>query len=61
MDLMIHDFDYVVGLQGMWKVSLPNTAANPNAPVDYGLAILKHRGAALALSVRGHHRHFVLA
>ena len=49
MDLMIHDFDYARWVAGDVESVFAKkvTTANPNAPVDYGLAILKHRNGAL--------------
>lgn len=49
MDLMIHDFDYARWIAGEVESVFAKkvTTANPNAPVDYGLAILKHRNGAL--------------
>jgi predicted dehydrogenase len=49
MDLMIHDFDYARWVAGDVESVFAKkvTTANPNAPVDYGLAILKHRSGAL--------------
>ncbi len=49
MDLMIHDFDYARWIAGDVESVFAKkvTTANPNAPVDYGLAILKHRSGAL--------------
>lgn len=50
LDLMIHDFDYARWVAGeVESVFAKNiTAARPDAPVDYGLAILKHRGGAIS-------------
>jgi predicted dehydrogenase len=49
MDLMIHDFDYARWLAGEVETVFARkvTAADPEAPVDYGLAILRHRSGAL--------------
>jgi predicted dehydrogenase len=49
MDLMIHDFDYARWIAGDVESVFAKkvTTTNPNAPVDYGLAILKHRNGAL--------------
>ena len=49
MDLMIHDFDYARWIAGDVESVFAKkvTTTNPNAPVDYGLAILKHRSGAL--------------
>lgn len=49
MDLMIHDFDYARWIAGDVESVFAKkvTTVNPNAPVDYGLAILKHRSGAL--------------
>lgn len=50
MDLMIHDFDYARWIAGDVETVFAKkiTTANPNAPVDYGLAILKHRSGAIS-------------
>jgi predicted dehydrogenase len=50
MDLMIHDFDYARWIAGDVESVFAKkvTTANPNAPVDYGLAILKHRSGAIS-------------
>jgi predicted dehydrogenase len=50
LDLMLHDFDYARWLAGeVESVFAKNiSAAHPNAPVDHGLAILKHRGGAIS-------------
>lgn len=49
MDLMIHDFDYARWLAGEVESVFARkvTATHPDAPVDYGLAILRHRSGAL--------------
>lgn len=50
LDMMIHDFDYarwVAGeVESVFAKSIGQT--QPGAPVDYGLAILKHRNGALS-------------
>jgi predicted dehydrogenase len=50
LDLMIHDFDYARWVAGevvsVFARSIGSTHAD--APVDYGLAILRHRGGALS-------------
>ena len=50
MDLMIHDFDYARWVAGDVESVFAKkvTTANPNAPVDYGLAILKHRSGTIS-------------
>jgi len=50
LDLMIHDFDYARWIAGeVESVFAKNVGgAHPAAPVDYGLAILKHRSGALS-------------
>jgi predicted dehydrogenase len=50
MDLMIHDFDYARWIAGEVESVLARkvTQGTPDAPVDYGLAILKHRSGALS-------------
>ena len=49
MDLMIHDFDYARWIAGEVESVFARrvTATHPDAPVDYGLAILRHRSGAL--------------
>lgn len=49
MDLMIHDFDYARWIAGEVESVFARkvTAAHPDAPIDYGLAILRHRSGAL--------------
>jgi predicted dehydrogenase len=49
LDLMIHDFDYARWIAGeVESVFAKNiTSAEPDAPIDYGLAILKHRSGAI--------------
>jgi predicted dehydrogenase len=49
MDLMIHDFDYARWIAGEVESVFARkvTAVHPDAPVDYGLAILRHRSGAL--------------
>ena len=50
MDLMIHDFDYARWIAGEVESVYAKkiTMGHPNAPVDYGLAILKHRNGTLS-------------
>ncbi len=50
LDLMIHDFDYARWIAGeVGSVFAKNVGgARPNAPVEYGLAILKHKSGALS-------------
>ncbi len=50
MDMMIHDFDFARWIAGDVESVFAKkvTTANPNAPVDYGLAILKHRSGAIS-------------
>jgi predicted dehydrogenase len=50
MDLMIHDYDYARWVAGeVESVSARRvTTLHPNAPIDYGLAILSHRSGALS-------------
>lgn len=50
LDLMLHDFDYARWLGGeVESVFAKNISqAHPNAPIDHGLAILKHRGGAIS-------------
>lgn len=50
MDLMIHDYDYarwIVGeVESVYAQKV--TTAHPDAPIDYGLAILRHASGALS-------------
>jgi predicted dehydrogenase len=50
MDLMIHDFDYARWVAGeVTRVFAKKvTAGHPEAPVDYGLAILTHESGAIS-------------
>jgi len=50
MDLMIHDFDYARWIAGDVESVFAKkvTSGHPESPIDYGLAILKHRGGALS-------------
>ncbi len=50
LDLMVHDFDYARWLAGeVESVFAKNiTSTHPDAPVDYGLVILKHRNGAIS-------------
>jgi predicted dehydrogenase len=50
MDLMIHDFDYARWIAGEVESVYAKkiTTGHPNAPVDYGLVILKHRSGTLS-------------
>jgi predicted dehydrogenase len=50
LDLMIHDFDYARWIAGeVERVFAKNiTSTQPDAPVDYGLVILKHRSGAIS-------------
>lgn len=50
MDLMIHDFDYARWVGGeVESVYARRISENdPDAPVDYGLAILRHRNSTLS-------------
>lgn len=50
MDLMIHDFDYARWIAGEVESVYAKKVStlNPGAPVDYALAILKHRSGALS-------------
>ena len=50
MDLMIHDYDYARWVAGeVESVSARRvTELHPDAPVDYGLVILRHRSGALS-------------
>jgi len=49
-DLMVHDFDYARWVAGeVESVFAKNiSSARPDAPVDYGLAILKHRNGTIS-------------
>jgi predicted dehydrogenase len=50
MDLMIHDFDYARWIAGEVKTIFAKkvSSGNPDAPIDYGLAILKHENGAIS-------------
>jgi len=50
MDMMIHDYDYARWIAGEVESVFAKTVSvgHPNAPIDYGLAILKHRSGALS-------------
>jgi len=50
LDLMIHDFDYARWVAGEVESVFARSigAGHPDAPIDYGLAILRHRGGALS-------------
>ncbi|HMA36703.1 MAG TPA: Gfo/Idh/MocA family oxidoreductase [Chloroflexia bacterium] len=50
LDLMIHDFDYARWVAGEVETVFARSIGHsrPGAPVDYGLAILRHRGGALS-------------
>jgi predicted dehydrogenase len=50
MDLMIHEFDYARWVAGEVESVYAKkvTAGHPDAPIDYGLAILRHRSGALS-------------
>ncbi len=49
-DLMIHDFDYARWVAGeVESVFAKNiTSSQPDAPVDYGLVIMKHQSGAIS-------------
>lgn len=50
LDLMVHDFDYARWVAGeVESVFAKNiSSTHPDAPIDYGLAILKHRNGAIS-------------
>jgi predicted dehydrogenase len=50
MDLMIHDYDYARWIAGNVQTVYARrvTTLHPQAPVDYGLAILTHKTGALS-------------
>jgi len=50
MDLMIHDYDYARWIAGDVESVYAKriSASHPDAPVDYGLAILKHKSGTLS-------------
>ena len=51
LDLMIHDFDYARWVAGEVESVFARSIGSPRpgrARVDYGLAILRHRGGALS-------------
>jgi len=50
MDLMIHDFDYARWIAGEVESVFARkvSSGHPGAPIDYGLAILKHKSGTLS-------------
>jgi predicted dehydrogenase len=50
MDMLIHDYDYARWIAGDVESVFAKSvgAGQPDAPVDYGLAILKHRSGVLS-------------
>ena len=50
MDLMIHDYDYARWIAGEVKSVYAKkvSTGHPDAPIDYGLAILKHESGTLS-------------
>jgi predicted dehydrogenase len=50
LDLMVHDFDVARWIAGEVETVFAKniSSAHPSAPVDYGLAILKHRSGAIS-------------
>jgi len=50
MDLMIHDFDYARWIAGEVESVYAKkvTSGHADAPIDYGLVILRHRGGTLS-------------
>jgi predicted dehydrogenase len=50
MDMMIHDYDYARWIAGDVESVFAKSvsAGNPDAPIDYGLAILKHRSGTIS-------------
>ena len=50
LDLMIHDFDYARWIAGEVSSVFAKkvTTGHPEAPIDYGLAILRHTSGALS-------------
>ena len=50
MDLMIHDFDYARWIAGDVESVFAKkvSSGHPDAPIDYGLAILTHKSGALS-------------
>lgn len=50
MDLMIHDFDYARWIAGEVESVFAKkvSSGHPEAPLDYGLAILRHKDGALS-------------
>ncbi len=50
LDLMIHDFDYARWVAGEVESVFARSVGtqHPHAPIDYGLAILRHQGGALS-------------
>ena len=49
-DLMIHDYDYARWIAGDVESVMAKkvTSGHPEAPIDYGLVLLKHRSGALS-------------
>jgi predicted dehydrogenase len=49
LDLMVHDFDYARWVAGEVETVFAKniSSTRPQSPVDYGLAILKHRSGAI--------------
>ena len=49
-DLMIHDYDYARWIAGEVQSVMAKkvTTGHPEAPIDYGLVLLTHRGGALS-------------
>jgi predicted dehydrogenase len=50
MDLMIHDFDFARWIAGEVESVFAKKVStdNPDAPIDYGLAVLKHKSGTLS-------------
>ena len=50
MDLMIHDFDYARWIAGEVESVFAKkvSTGHPNAPIDYGLALLKHHSGTIS-------------
>lgn len=50
LDLMVHDFDFARWIAGEVESVFAKkvSSGHPEAPIDYGMVILKHRGGALS-------------
>lgn len=50
MDMLVHDYDFARWVAGEVESVFAKkvTTGHPDAPIDYGMVILKHRGGALS-------------